>query len=206
MKTIELRCANCGVLFKKPLKEFTRQTKRGRSKFFCSLSCAANKLNEKRKASLIIKICPVCNSKFDTLRNRKESTFCSRSCASKGSVTELRREVARRNGLTTNNLKNLISTEEALKIREDWKYVDLKEFLDKSNRYYSFEHKVGNYIYDLALFDSRLLVEFDSPYHNGDKQKAIDKLKDLNAISSGWAIKRIPVRSNSKIKVKDLKL
>lgn len=41
MKTIQLSCGGCANLFEKPLKEHTRQVKKGRTQFFCSLSCSA---------------------------------------------------------------------------------------------------------------------------------------------------------------------
>ena len=41
MKTIQLSCGACAKLFEKTLKEHTRQLKRGRTQFFCSLSCSA---------------------------------------------------------------------------------------------------------------------------------------------------------------------
>lgn len=42
MKTIQLSCGACAKLFEKTLKEHTRQLKRGRTQFFCSLSCSAS--------------------------------------------------------------------------------------------------------------------------------------------------------------------
>lgn len=42
MKTIQLTCGWCAQTFSKPLKEVTRQRKKGREIFFCNLSCSAN--------------------------------------------------------------------------------------------------------------------------------------------------------------------
>lgn len=41
MKTISLVCAECGKTFEKPLNEYTRQVKKGRERFFCSIGCGA---------------------------------------------------------------------------------------------------------------------------------------------------------------------
>lgn len=41
MKTIDLICANCGEKFEKQLKEYNRQVKSGKNRFFCDLSCVA---------------------------------------------------------------------------------------------------------------------------------------------------------------------
>jgi hypothetical protein len=46
MKTIDLTCENCGASFAKELREYRRQTKRGRTKFFCTQSCATIKSNK----------------------------------------------------------------------------------------------------------------------------------------------------------------
>lgn len=46
MKMIDLTCARCEKRFQKETKEFTRQTKKGKTKFFCSLSCFCFARNE----------------------------------------------------------------------------------------------------------------------------------------------------------------
>jgi len=40
MKTQTIECSACNISFDKELKEITRQKKRGRTNFYCSLSCA----------------------------------------------------------------------------------------------------------------------------------------------------------------------
>ena len=40
MKTVKLKCSNCELEFEKELKEYNRQIKNGRSKFYCTLSCS----------------------------------------------------------------------------------------------------------------------------------------------------------------------
>lgn len=42
-KIIELKCKCCQKSFNQPKKEYDRQTKRGRTNFYCSRSCAAMK-------------------------------------------------------------------------------------------------------------------------------------------------------------------
>lgn len=45
-KTIDLTCAVCNLTFKKICREYKRQLKAGRDRFFCSRNCAAIKNNE----------------------------------------------------------------------------------------------------------------------------------------------------------------
>lgn len=46
MKTIKLRCANCEKEFEKEIREYKRQIKNGKTRFFCGLSCVCIKRNE----------------------------------------------------------------------------------------------------------------------------------------------------------------
>ena len=50
---------------------------------------------------------------------------------------------------------------------------------------------VGDYVYDLALLDHQIIIEFDGPYHGYRVQE--DSEKDIYAESRGWKVKRIPV-------------
>ena len=47
-KTIELVCATCSIAFEKSAREYKRQLKSGRGRFFCSMNCAAIKNNEEK--------------------------------------------------------------------------------------------------------------------------------------------------------------
>lgn len=73
-----------------------------------------------------------------------------------------------------------------LRIREGWKYERLRVVL--GDRPHEFEYPVKPYIFDLALFDTRILVEFDGPYHGG--QVAADQEKDLVGIAAGFSVVR----------------
>lgn len=46
MKTIELICAWCNTVFDRETKEHKRQIKRGKDKFYCSLTCVAKQRNK----------------------------------------------------------------------------------------------------------------------------------------------------------------
>jgi len=200
MKTIDLECNWCNKPFKKELKEVVRQWKKGRDVFYCSSSCAGNKGNYHRKSPVIEKICPVCDKTFETKMNSHEATFCSRSCASAGSVTEYRRYKARQAGLASAK-NNLISPEEALKKREAWKYINVKKCLESLNENFEFEYRMEDCIYDLALMDRKLFIEFDGPDHDGPVQIERDSLKNKVANKNGWQVKRIAVDSNSVINI-----
>jgi very-short-patch-repair endonuclease len=45
-------------------------------------------------------------------------------------------------------------------------------------------------VFDLALLDTRVLVEFDGPYHGYGEQIATDAKKDETAIAYGFALER----------------
>jgi len=96
-------------------------------------------------------------------------------------------------------LSNLISPKEALKLREAWKYQEIKNILDIKEIRHEFEFGMGNFIYDLALFDTKILIEFDGLGHGYQCVKEYEDEKDQWAIENGWKIFRIKVRSNMAI-------
>jgi len=132
-----------------------------------------------------------------TMTGAKSTTFCSRSCASKGSMSEERREAQRRGGLE--QVGNLISASETLRRREAWKYERLGKFLVLMGEDHVFEHPVGNYVFDLALPDRRTLVEFDGSYHWGPGQQGLDGTKDAVAKEAGWVVVRVETTTNQVI-------
>ena len=169
----------------KPSGEIVRSNKLGRL-VYCSRSCSAIASNKPRRAKEIVKKCPVCNKDFVSSTKTKASTFCSRSCASKGSMTEYRLEKAKISGFI--NASNLISAAEALKRREAWKYVILEQVLKA--RPHEFEYPLDGYVFDLALFDTKVLVEFDGDYHKSGKQVGVDAIKNEVAKKAGFMIIR----------------
>ena len=54
----------------------------------------------------------------------------------------------------------------------------------------SFEYKLGKYVFDLALLDTKTLVEFDGPYHRDPKQKQMDADKEKAAGIRGFVVIR----------------
>jgi len=54
-------------------------------------------------------------------------------------------------------------------------------------------------IFDLALLDLRMLVEFDGPEHDSPKYVEEDRLRDQRAKTAGWDVTRIPVPRNQVI-------
>ncbi len=196
---VALRCSCCNEPFEREKGEINRQRKRGRTEFFCSLTCGANYTNAKRDDLRVevTKVCPVCKNKFQTMTGSKSATFCSRSCASSGSVTENRLEEQSKAGHAHRD--NLLQAHETLRIREYWKYEKLKSFLSFVKESFEFEYPMGSYVYDLALIKRKLIIEFDGVYHGGTKQKEIDERKDVYAHSEGWKICRVAVKPNTLI-------
>ena len=191
---LPMTCFWCKGDFNIPKKEHTRQTKRGREHFFCSLNCAAFYANSK-KGNLrkkIKKVCPHCGHSFDTMSGSKEATFCSRSCASAGSVTEKRRE-AGRNFYKNKCPHSLQQMAKSLRSREWRKYKHTDEVLNKINIKHLFEYAIEEIgIFDLAIFEQKILIEFDGEYHNNLKQQVLDQTKDALAIADGWNVIRVP--------------
>lgn len=203
-QSIKLNCAWCNKEFYLYAKEYDRQIRNGRNYFFCSRTCVAEKRNSSKKAPIIQKICPICKKEFWCSSKKKYNrTFCSRECASKGSVTKLRRNTAIKWGLKnchkSKNLESIDAIAKGLRNRELWKYSLLKDFFDKSNIKYQFEFPCGSGIFDLALLDLKLFVEFDGPYHNdgNTEQIEIDKRKTEEAKNFGWNVVRIKCKPNT---------
>lgn len=202
-----LQCDHCGNDFHRSTKEVNRHIKRGWDNSYCSQDCAIKHLNTSRGCPVeeIIKECKYCGKEFTTVTGSKSTSFCSRSCASKGSVTDLRRrtslEVSKKHFLH-GGIHGLESIARLMKKREGWKYVELEALLKSLDINHEFEFLLPstNYIYDLALFDQKLLIEFDGPDHKGLKQIAKDKVKEMVATVSGaWNVVRIEVQPSSVI-------
>lgn len=199
---ITIKCFQCGSCHLIEKKEFARQVRKGRLRFFCGLSCAASYKNLPYKVCSIEKTCPHCGRTFSSNTSTKGATFCSRSCASAGSMTEERRESQRKASLKaiSQGKSNLISPAETLRKREFWKYESIRQFLTKKKENYFFEYEIGNYIYDLFLPSRNLLVEFDGPEHHlNAKTMKNDKEKDQAALSLGFQVIRLQVEPASVI-------
>lgn len=183
-------CANCGKSHDIDSGEYNYQVRRGRENFFCSRTCSAQFNNKKNKKWFKrTQICKHCGKSFDT-DSHYEVTFCSRECASAGSVTDFRRHQmsvgGKKGQLFHPGTPEL--TCQILKKREAWKYQDIKSWLDKQSINHEFEYLVDKYIFDLALFDYKTFIEFDSDYHLSDEQKAIDESKAQTARNIGWDV------------------
>ena len=87
---------------------------------------------------------------------------------------------------------NLLCPAETLKRREAWKYAALKEVL--AGRRFEFEYEVEGFVFDLALLDTMVLVEFDGAYHRGG-QLETDVRKEEVAKGAGFMIVRREVEA-----------
>lgn len=207
MSKVENKCDYCGNVHFIELGEYTYWSRRGRTKFFCSRSCSAKYNNQSRKTASIERTltCPVCNKQFIT-NKPYEVTFCSRSCASKGSLTEHRLQRMSDGGRKSQSKcrSSAKSIQTLLKKREDWKYANLRQFLDCISECYEFEYLLDDYVFDLALPNKKLLIEFDGEYHRGCKQSEIDKRKSSAAVNSGWEVIRLSTKNDEVIDAKIL--
>ncbi len=95
-KTIEIECLNCKQKKVKDLIRYTYERKQGgNSGLFCSSKCVGSFSKKKE----IVIPCGYCNREFPSSEKARASKFCSRDCASAGSVTDLRRDRARESSI-----------------------------------------------------------------------------------------------------------
>jgi len=128
----------------------------------------------------------------------KSATFCSRGCASAGSVTEKRRRRAREIS-ETNLLHDIHTIASGLRSREAWKYRKVREFLEFQKEPHEFEFVLGSNIHDLALTERKVIVEFDGHNHNLAEQSEEDMRRDTDVLSMGWDVHRVSVPMNQQI-------
>jgi hypothetical protein len=176
---------------------------------FCSRSCVAVYNNSLRGNQIrpIVKTCGFCGGRFNTTTGKAEATFCSRSCASSGSVTEARRIAAkaagRQNNFTRfsesdrNGMLEVIA--KGLKKREQWKYKKLSAFLDWIGESYEIEAVLCGSIRDLILPVRKIAVEFDGPHHQEVECAKQDAIKDEQAAKEGWTVIRIKTATRAEI-------
>lgn len=89
-----------------------------------------------------------------------------------------------------------------MKIREAWKYVKLETFLSFMGVNHEFEYQLSDtkYVYDLALVENKILIEFDGGItHDRTTQHEIDSNKESVARQKGWNIVRIKAQVNQVI-------
>lgn len=187
LRKIEIECEGCGEKIFKSVSEVNRSIRLGR-KMFCSLSCTARTLNAPRKSKEITMICPGCGKSFVTTTHNKAKRRCSRSCASSSSMSENRRNAQRIAGQSKKD--NLLSVSQTLKRREEWKYTAIQNVLKNNNRKFEIEFEIEGFVFDLALFDTMTLVEFDGPYHECITQKDSDYQKEQKAKEHGFSVVR----------------
>lgn len=198
--TTTVACDYCGRSVTKEVKEVNRSRRKG-LRFFCDRSCSARFSNiGKGRAEPVTKICP-CGASFVSTTLKKSAHHCSRSCASLYHVTETRREAARRCGRAT-GAANLPSQDYLLRRREQWKYVELEQAL--THRNHQFEFPIEDRVFDLALLDVRVLVEFDGPYHSNPSQRPRDEEKEELAQRYGFVVVRKSVAQASVIGVETI--
>lgn len=201
--TVVVECYWCKAAVEKVAAEVRRQQNKGNFRFFCSRSCSAAFRNAKRpdRRKPVTKTCPQCGDCFETMSGAKSATFCSRACASAGSVTAARISAGKRNAKNLEVGRTVEAIADKLWSREQWKYEKLQELLDFLGEAYDFEHPLAgtSHIFDLALPDRKLLVEFDSKYHDSNFQRRRDKKKEAAATSHGWKIRRIRTPVNEVI-------
>lgn len=125
----------------------------------------------------------------------KSFYYCSRSCANaRVHSDETRNKLSIRNkGIKP----HLNCTASSLRNREKWKYSKIERFLIAKGISYKFEFLLpdSKFIYDLALLDAKLLIEFDASYHTG-RQLITDHEKERLAYNLGWKVVRIPTKTN----------
>ena len=190
--TVKVSCAYCGTVFDKEIREYNRKLREhGDSvKFYCNSKChGLDRIVIPVEKDVL---CP-CGIVFTTTTDRKH---CSNSCATSYSCTDEKRNrlsIAAKqssSGFTSDNLDHIAN---GLRVREWGKYDLMHEWLTNASINHCFEYVLdgSRYVFDLALFDMRTLVEFDEYYHFSNQEE--DSIKDKVAIENGWSICRINV-------------
>ncbi len=193
MKTISLTCCHCQKVFQKYIGEYNRQLreKGANAKFYCSFNCNG----QSRVKAAVKKICK-CGNEFET---RTDSNHCSTRCASFFSMTPSRL-AAITSASSGTRFQSKVVTEanaSALRSREWSKYTSVDSYLLCHEYNYQFEYLLPgtNFIYDLVIFDKKLLIEFDEIYHKNNV--AADEIKTAAAKQQGWKLYRIDVSNNT---------
>lgn len=195
-KFTPLRCLECTDEFSKETKEITRRVKSGKTEFFCSIACStAYRMRVTGVTYPTLELpCPTCGTVFQTTAAPKARKHCSQSCAN---TTRVRMATEGRvaGGLAhVNNLLGVTALAAALRSREGWKYQPLVHVLTQLGVAYTFEFPLDPFIYDLALHESKTLVEFDGPDHTySTEAQTTDAEKDRHAQALGWSLVRVPV-------------
>lgn len=192
-------CAECKKSHDIDLSEYNYQIRRGRENFFCSRTCSAKFNNSKnRKWFARTQICKYCGKSFET-ESHYEVAFCSRECASAGSITVYRRQQMSEGGKKGQIIHPGTPelTCQILKKRERWKYEEIKKMLESFNIEHEFEFLLDNmFIYDLHIPSWNLLIEFDGQYHMEKTQSESDKEKTKYAEDKGYQLIRIVTDNN----------
>jgi len=195
-----ITCAWCGAVSEKRTGEINRQLRKGKTTFFCNNVCSGYYAGATREDRVmeVTQCCPQCGVQFVTETGKLNKTFCSRKCASIGSVSEARRKAGRNLGAVYCS-KDASGVVKLMKSREALKYSLLRAYLEGKGEEYEFEFVLGNSVFDLAMPARRLLVEFDGPDHKNWKQQAIDAKRDSQAAVAGWKVARIEVEPRAVI-------
>jgi very-short-patch-repair endonuclease len=198
-KTVTLDCAECGKSFEKVRGEHARRLREGAEKFFCSISCGAANSNSLKQSEVLDIKCWHCGTMFKAKGNSKTPIYCSRSCASSGSMTDYRRQKASE---TAKGLKHdAVLIAASLRSSQGWKYEEVEAYLKSQGIEHQFEVPLENRIFDLAIPSQKLYVEFDAKYHKYVGH--IDKEKNELAEKHGWKVLRVKHDPNSVIRLKD---
>ncbi len=197
---MKLSCERCGAQFERRTAEVNRSRRLGR-KQYCGSSCSALVSNEQLKSRPLELTCQYCGTLFaSSTHNKAAKAFCSRVCASAGSMSESRREAQRIGG--QNSVHSVAGAAALLKTREAWKYAALAERL--GDEAHEFEFALGDFVFDLALFTRNTLIEFDGPEHQEPRQQATDERKNQVAAAAGFRLVRRLVERNSAISIEVL--
>jgi very-short-patch-repair endonuclease len=133
------------------------------------------------------KQCPECGNIFIGHLGDSSSDYCSTICSGYDYIN------ARVEALS-----------KALRRREAWRYVDVNSYLNQLKIPHEFEYVLGNFVFDLALIDDGILIEFDESYHQGTVQQTKDLAKDALAEDNKWVVFRVSAVSNAVIPVSSI--
>lgn len=143
----------------------------------------------------IDKLCPVCESNFQTCRS-DDRKYCSKKCgravSSKRPITDKTRDKLRNNALIRASKPDFKGWPVRSKHFRSYAEKLVGIWLSEIHLNPVQEYKVGKWFIDFAFMDKMVALEIDGKQHKLEERMKKDAEKDTFLKSNGWRIIRIP--------------
>jgi len=147
-------------------------------------------------------ICKECGVEFNrVIYKRKDNPqFCTKRCSAlyRNKVEDRGAQYRASEKMRAAAIANLKKNQTArgisgcMKKRNMHKYKDLMDLFNEREVRYEVEYVLGDYVFNIALLDYKVFVEFDViDTHKWERNDRYDKEKDEYAKKMGWQVVRI---------------